>query len=49
MLKFQNVAEACFSCHAVVPSFHSRFTAETPCTNCHSTIHGSNFHPAFLK
>lgn len=49
MLKFQNVAEACFSCHAVVPSFHSRFTAETQCTNCHSTIHGSNFHPAFLK
>jgi DmsE family decaheme c-type cytochrome len=49
MLKFQNVAELCFSCHAAVPSFHSRFNAETQCTNCHSSIHGSNFHEAFLK
>lgn len=49
LLKHQNVAELCFSCHAVVPGFHSRFTLETQCTNCHSTIHGSNFHPAFLK
>jgi DmsE family decaheme c-type cytochrome len=49
MLTFQNVAETCFSCHAVVPGFHARFTAETQCTSCHTTIHGSNFHPAFLK
>jgi DmsE family decaheme c-type cytochrome len=48
-LTFQNVANLCFSCHAEVPSFHTRFTAETRCTNCHSSIHGSNFDPAFLK
>jgi len=48
-LKFQRVAELCFSCHAVVPGFHSRFSLDTVCTNCHSSIHGSNFHPAFLK
>lgn len=49
MLTFQRTAELCFSCHATVPGFHSRFTIETVCTNCHSTIHGSNFDPAFLK
>jgi DmsE family decaheme c-type cytochrome len=49
MLLFQNVAELCFSCHATVPGFHARFTLETQCTNCHSTIHGSNFDPFFLK
>lgn len=49
LLNFQAVAELCYSCHAVVPSFHSRFTLETNCTNCHSTIHGSNFDPFFLK
>lgn len=49
MLTFQSTAEVCFSCHAAVPGFHSRFNAETQCTNCHSQIHGSNLHPAFLK
>jgi DmsE family decaheme c-type cytochrome len=49
MLTFQSVAELCFSCHAGVPGFHARFTLDTVCTNCHSAIHGSNFHPAFLK
>jgi DmsE family decaheme c-type cytochrome len=49
LLAFQNVAETCFSCHAVLPSFHSRFTLETQCTSCHSAIHGSNFDPFFLK
>jgi hypothetical protein len=49
MLLFQNVAELCFSCHATVPGFHARFTLETQCTNCHSSIHGSNFDPFFLK
>lgn len=49
MLQFQNVAELCFSCHVAVPGFHSRFTLESQCTNCHSTIHGSNFDPAFLR
>lgn len=48
-LRFQSVADMCYSCHAAVPGFHTRFTSETVCTNCHSTIHGSNFHPAFLQ
>jgi DmsE family decaheme c-type cytochrome len=49
MLNFQASAELCYSCHAVVPGFHSRFTLDTACTNCHSSIHGSNFDPFFLK
>lgn len=49
MLKFQRVAELCLSCHATVPGFHSRFSLDTVCTNCHSSIHGSNFDPFFLK
>jgi predicted CXXCH cytochrome family protein len=56
MLKFQNLGELCYSCHAEVPGFHVagapdnlRFDVDANCTNCHSSIHGSNFHPAFLK
>lgn len=49
LLKFQNVAELCYSCHVAIPGFHSRFTLESQCTNCHSTIHGSNFDQFFLK
>lgn len=49
MLAFQSTGELCYSCHAFVPGFHSRFTLESNCTNCHSTIHGSNFDPFFLK
>lgn len=49
MLTFQNVGELCYSCHQLVPGFHTRFVAESNCTNCHSTIHGSNFDPFFLK
>lgn len=49
MLLFQRTAELCFSCHPVVPSFHSRFTLDTVCTNCHSSIHGSNFSKFFLE
>lgn len=49
LLNFQRPAELCFSCHAQVPGFHSRFNLDTVCTNCHSAIHGSNFHPAFLQ
>ncbi len=49
MLTFQSVADLCYSCHAAVPGFHTRFNAESGCTNCHSTIHGSNFDSAFLK
>lgn len=53
MLTFQATGDLCYSCHAVVPGFHGgtpqRFTAATNCTNCHSSIHGSNFDPFFLK
>lgn len=48
-LNFQKEAELCFSCHAAIPSFHSRFSVETNCTNCHTAIHGSNFQPYFLQ
>ena len=49
LLNFQAVAELCFSCHNMVPGFHARFTLETQCTNCHSTIHGSFLSPFFLR
>ncbi|MGH9461713.1 MAG: cytochrome c3 family protein [Vicinamibacteria bacterium] len=49
MLEFQSVADQCYSCHITAPGFHERFTSQTMCTNCHTTIHGSNLHPAFLK
>lgn len=54
LLTFQNVAELCFSCHSEVPGFHvsgepPRFDFTTQCTNCHSSIHGSNFDPFFLQ
>jgi DmsE family decaheme c-type cytochrome len=48
LLHYQSVADLCFTCHVEVPGFHTRFTAESQCTNCHVTIHGSNLHPAFL-
>jgi predicted CXXCH cytochrome family protein len=49
MLSFQSVGELCYSCHALVPSFHSRFTPETVCTNCHTSIHGSFLDRSFLR
>jgi DmsE family decaheme c-type cytochrome len=57
LLTHQRVAETCYACHAGVPQFHvgfapvgaPRFGLDTQCTNCHSTIHGSNFDPAFLR
>jgi len=49
MLTFQAVAELCYSCHIAVPGFHSRFALDTQCTNCHSSIHGSNLDPYFLR
>lgn len=55
LLTFPTVASLCYSCHGEVPSFHigfggpPRFDLTTNCTNCHSSIHGSNFHPAFLQ
>ncbi len=49
LLTNQSVADQCYSCHGAVPGFHTRFTSETLCTNCHVTIHGSHLDPAFLK
>lgn len=55
LLKFQNLGELCYSCHVEVPGFHltsptdPRFGLDANCTNCHSAIHGSNFHPFFLQ
>lgn len=57
LLTFQNMGELCYSCHVEVPGFHLGFSPvgppsfdlETNCTNCHTTIHGSNFDPFFLK
>lgn len=49
MLTFQSVADQCYSCHVIAPGFHAPFNSLTLCTNCHSKIHGSNLHPAFLK
>jgi len=49
MLIHQRTAELCFSCHTAVPIWHNRFVAESVCTNCHSTIHGSNLDSHFIK
>lgn len=49
MLKFQKVGAVCYSCHVAVPGFHARFTLETNCADCHTSIHGSNFDRFFLK
>jgi len=49
MLAFQNVSDLCYSCHAMQPTFHSRFNKDTRCTNCHSSIHGSNLSNVFIK
>lgn len=49
MLGFQQVAEVCYSCHVFVPGFHSRFTLDSQCTSCHSSIHGSNLDSHFLR
>lgn len=57
LLTHQKVGELCYSCHVVVPQFHlgfapggpPRFGTDSVCTNCHVTIHGSNFDRNFLK
>ena len=57
LLLNQQVGELCVSCHATVPQFHlgfnpaapSQFGLDTQCTDCHVTIHGSNFDPFFLR
>jgi DmsE family decaheme c-type cytochrome len=49
MLTHQRAAELCFSCHILASSWHIRFTPDSVCTNCHSTIHGSNLDSHFVK
>ncbi len=54
LLNMPNVNVLCNQCHSPVAegTFHSmgQGSAElTPCTNCHTEIHGSNLHPAFIR
>jgi DmsE family decaheme c-type cytochrome len=57
LLAIQDTGALCYSCHVTVPQFHlgfgpaapARFGLDTQCTNCHATIHGSNFDPLFLR
>lgn len=50
MLTHHSIADLCFSCHGVAPSWHSRFDPyNSNCTTCHATIHGSNLSKIFLK
>lgn len=50
MLTTQSVADLCFSCHIVAPTWHGRFSEKTTnCTTCHATIHGSNLSKIFIK
>lgn len=49
MLTYQSVADLCYSCHVTVPGWHSRFTHESNCANCHLNIHGSNFSQGLIK
>ncbi len=49
MLKDQSSSQLCYGCHTHVPGWHSRFTPESNCANCHATIHGSNLSSKFLK
>ena len=57
LLTHQQEGELCYSCHAMVPQFHTgfgpggppRFGLDTVCTNCHTAIHGSNFDRNYLR
>ena len=55
LLQYQSNGDLCYSCHVAVPGFHKgfgpavRFDSTTNCVNCHSTIHGSNLDPHFLR
>ena len=56
LLQYQAGGDLCYSCHVAVPGFHKgsagpniRFDSTTNCVNCHSTIHGSNLDPFFLR
>lgn len=54
LLNMPSVNTLCNQCHSPVAegTFHSMgqgSSAQTPCTNCHTEIHGSNLHPAFIR
>jgi DmsE family decaheme c-type cytochrome len=50
MLTSQSVPDLCFGCHVFAPQWHSNFNEKTTnCTNCHTTIHGSNLSKIFIK
>lgn len=48
LLKYQQVAQLCYQCHAVTPASHVQ-PAYRDCTRCHVAIHGSNADPRFLE
>ncbi|HUY82495.1 MAG TPA: DmsE family decaheme c-type cytochrome [Acidobacteriaceae bacterium] len=54
MLNVPSVNMLCNQCHSPVAqgTFHSMgegSSAQQPCTSCHTMIHGSNLHPAFIR
>jgi len=50
LLTHQSIADLCFSCHGMAPSWHARFDSySTKCTTCHVTIHGSNLSRIYIK
>ncbi len=54
LLNMPSIATLCNQCHSPVAAgtFHSMgagSSEQTPCTNCHTWIHGSNLNQAFLK
>jgi DmsE family decaheme c-type cytochrome len=54
LLNMPQIATLCNQCHSPVAAgtFHSMgagSSERTPCTNCHTWIHGSNLNQAFLK
>ncbi len=55
LLNVPTINVLCAQCHSLVATntIHnftwSQSSDETPCINCHTTIHGSNLDPAFLR
>ena len=54
LLNMPTINTLCNQCHSPVAegTFHSMGQGSavvTPCTNCHTEIHGSNLHPAFIR
>ena len=52
LLNVPNINQLCNQCHSPVGdgAVHGQGSAElTPCTNCHTMIHGSNVDPYFKR